>query len=296
MVDLFSCGDATDVSYINTCAAETEGAQAARENCEALWKRFEPYADGDFATEFCREFDARYWEMYLTVYFLEAGYDVCCPKPGPDVGIIFNRQRIWFEATTPTSGNGNSPDSVPEMKSGDSQETSEMQKVQQPQIILRYLNSIKVKFDQYKRWIKNKTINENDIFIIAINAHRINFDRHDTNPPRIIRTAYGFGDKYIDFDPETGSKIGSGYMLDREIKKNNGEPVDTGVFHRDEYTALSGLLCSRINVANQPQIMGADFQLAPNPRAMNRLPDDFRLAGTYFRPEITDNRLRIVRE
>jgi hypothetical protein len=28
--------------------------------------------------------------------------------------------------------------------------------------------------------------------------------------------------------------------------------------------------------------MGADFQMAPNPRVVNRLPDSFRLKGPYF--------------
>ncbi|MES0098726.1 hypothetical protein, partial [Mesorhizobium sp. M0019] len=46
---------------------------------------------------------------------------------------------------------------------------------------------------------------------------------------------------------------------------------------------LSGLLCSRVNVANiHPGYLGADFQLTPNPHAAVPLPNGFRLDGTYF--------------
>lgn len=54
-----------------------------------------------------------------------------------------------------------------------------------------------------------------------------------------------------------------------------------------EYAGISALLYSRIDVVNQAEKMGADFQLVENRRASAPLPDMFRLNGTFFR---IDNR------
>ena len=64
-------------------------------------------------SELRSNFDVRYWEMYLTTFLIREGYEVCCPRPGPDVGIKFKDRRIWFEATTPTRGAEGQADQVP---------------------------------------------------------------------------------------------------------------------------------------------------------------------------------------
>jgi hypothetical protein len=60
-----------------------------------------------------------------------------------------------------------------------------------------------------------------------------------------------------------------------------GAEVLTGVFLSEEYAGLSGLLCSRIDVANRPDKIGADFQLVENRWARAPMPDLFRLKGTF---------------
>jgi hypothetical protein len=80
---------------------------------------YEWHADNEFRMELRRTFDARYWEMYLTTSLIFAGYEVTCPKPGPDVGIIYRGQRIWFEAVAPDCGDPGKPDSVPTKVEGE---------------------------------------------------------------------------------------------------------------------------------------------------------------------------------
>src|SRR5690242_6440575 len=113
---VFADGDATDIGYMNVRAARDRRAKKDRENCESLWEIYEPYADAEFLVEIRNNLDARYWEMYLTTTLIQQGFKVCCPKPGPDVGIEFARRRIWFEATSPTRGAESSPDQVPERR------------------------------------------------------------------------------------------------------------------------------------------------------------------------------------
>ena len=91
---LFTDDAAADAAYRNVREAARDWSKQARQHCEILWERFEHLADSEFRKEIREHFDARYWEMYLTVSLMDQGYDVICPKPGPDVGIEFEGRRI----------------------------------------------------------------------------------------------------------------------------------------------------------------------------------------------------------
>lgn len=285
---LFADDPATDIGYCNVRAAADEHMRKAREHCELLWKMHEPYADPHFRTEIRSNFDARYWEMYLTTFLIRDGYAVCCPKPGPDVGIVSEGRRIWFEATTPT--HGDAADQVPELKFIAPGEEPVMQDVPNEKMVLRYLNSISGKYnEQFAGWLRKKIVAPEDAFVIAINPRRLRREFVDADPPRILQAAFALGSPYMAIDPKTSNVVEAGYQFRDTIKKSSGAPVSTGVFHRSEYAGLSGLLCSRVDAANQPEQMGADFQLVPNPWAKIPLPEKLRLKGTYFRIEHTDD-------
>jgi hypothetical protein len=277
---LFPNDEATDPGYRNIRDAKKGPLDFARWHCQYLWRVFERHADKEFRKELRSTFDARYWEMYLTTSLIFAGYSVTCPKPGPDVGIIFEGQRIWFEATSPTRGAPGKPDSVGEVVYG---------QVPEDKITLRYLNSISTKYDeQYANWLKKGIVSDKDAFVIAINPWAIPFDRTDGNPPRILRAGYTVGAPYVEVDPTTVKAVASGYYFSNFIEKaakeagKDGATIPKGVFQIEQYRGLSGLLCSRAEAANRPSQMGADFQLAPNPHAAVPLPNSFRLRGVYF--------------
>jgi hypothetical protein len=281
LTPLFMDGDASDPSYVNIRDAKDGPLRSARYHCEYLWSLFEPHADSDFRTELRREFDARYWEMYLTTSLIVAGYSVTCPKPaGPDVGILFKGRRIWFEATCPTSGRPGAPDAIGE---------SVMGQVPEEKIILRYLNSISTKYkEQCATWLEKGIVSDEDAFVIAINPRAIPFDHGDSDPPRILQAGYTVGPAYGIVDLKTMQAVGVGYQFRNKIMKASKaegkmkSEVTTGVFQSKEYARLSGLLCSRVDAANRPGEMGDDFQLAPNPHASVPLPEGFRLRGVYY--------------
>jgi hypothetical protein len=274
----------SDPAYVNTRDVDNCFARRGRENCERLWEIYEPYADPDFLTEIADHFDTRYWEMYLTVSLIEQGYEVSCPKPGPDVGVVFNGARIWFEATCPTRGADGALDQVPEHQDG------VVKTVPNEKMALRYLNSISDKYHrQYAAWIKNGIVKRTDAFVIAINPRQLGFEFGDANPPRILQAAFAIGNPYAAIDPKTMKIIKTGYQFRDSIQKASGATVPTGVFHQSDYAGLSGLLCSRVDVATQPEKLGTDFQLVPNPKARAPLWTEFRLRGTYFRIDRTDD-------
>src|SRR5689334_4607144 len=138
----FTDGPARDIAYRNIRDSQNEHAKRARAACEALWEIYQPYADPEFLIETRDSLDPRYWEMYLTTSLIDQGFDVVCPKPGPDVGIQFEGRHIWFEATSPSRGADGAPDQVPEVQSLRLGQTPIVQDVPNEKMILRYPNSI----------------------------------------------------------------------------------------------------------------------------------------------------------
>jgi hypothetical protein len=279
---LFTDEDAKDTSYCNVRAAKNDWTRKARMDCEALWKIYERHADPEFRVEIRSNFDARYWEMYLTTSLIKDGFKVKCPKPGPDVGIAFARRRIWFEATSPSRGADDAADQVPAIKAVKPGDEPVVYNVPNEKIVLRYLNSIAEKRRQHAAWLKQGIVSPEDAFVIAINPRRLGHEVADTDPPRILQAAFPLGTPYIALDADTGKAVETGYQFRDSIDKVSGAEVPTGVFLQNEYASVSGLLCSRVDVVNQPADMGSDFQLVPNPTATVSLPTEFRLKGTYF--------------
>jgi hypothetical protein len=293
---LFGNEPAGDMSYINVRAAQDNFMQSARSSCEELWELFEPYADPEFLIEIRNNFDARYWEMYLAAYLIKEGYEICAPKPGPDVGIRYRGCRIWFEATSPTRGAEGHPDQVPDIKYISQGEEPKFQEIPNERMLLRYLNSISEKQRQHALWLAAGVVAPEDSFVVAINPRGLRHEVADGDPPRILQAAYPVGSPYAALDPVTSNVVDTGYLFRDKIKKVLGAEVDTGVFLLRDYDGLSALLCSRVNVVNQPEKMGADFQLVENRRAKAPLPDMFRLKGEFFRIESIPDGYRAVRE
>lgn len=279
----FTPGD-SGISYHNIMTGEDPHAREGRALCEELWEAFEPCADPDFLSEIRVRFDERFWEMYLTVTLIRQGFEVICPKPGPDVGIVVDGVRVWFEAVSPSRGADSHPDQVPEMKfDGAVRETPNRQ------MVLRYLNSISEKGRQYLNWLDIGAVSRDDAYVIALNPRRLGHDSVDGEPPRILQAAFPVGHPYLSIDRQTGRATGGGYQYRSALAKSSGRLVDTGVFLHQEFAGLSGMLVSRVDVVNRPKILGADFQLVPNPVARVPLPDSLRLPGTYFAVTSTED-------
>jgi hypothetical protein len=272
-------------AYANVMAAANEWTKRAHAFCDNLWDEFEPHADSDFLGEIRVKFDERFWEMYLTVTLIRHGYQVTCPKPGPDVGIVVDGLRIWFEAVSPSRGADGSADQVPEVR-----DDGTVQSVPNQQMILRYLNSISEKYErQYPNWLRFGAVTRDDAFVVALNPRRLGFDYADTIPPRILQAAFPVGNAFITFDRDNLKPRRRGFEVRPSLAKASGSLVDTGVFLHEGYEALSGLLVSRADVVNRPEHLGDDFQLLPNPVARVPLPSTFRLPGTYFSVVATDD-------
>lgn len=280
--------EGSSAGYRNIPDAKDGPLYAARSRCEYYWKFFERHADNEFLKELRTNFDARYWEMHLTTSLILNGHEVMCPKPGPDVGIMYQRQRIWFEAVSPGPGDPGNPDFIATPKLG------EVSDVPNEKIVLRYLNSISEKYErQYANWLDKGYVSKSDAFVIALNPRRIPFEYADTTPPRLLQAAYTLGPQYLTLDKGTGQVVGSGFHFRDNIKKTPkptplsaaAVEIPTGIFQDGKHNGLSALVCSRVDAVNHRGELDGDYQLVPNPNADVPLPPNFRFRGTYYAVE-----------
>ncbi|HUS54634.1 MAG TPA: hypothetical protein VMY41_11595, partial [Thermohalobaculum sp.] len=113
-------GDEWDIGYQNLRDGENGPCLAIRECIDHLWESFYPFADKDFVSEFARQPDARFWEMYLTTSLLANGKNVRPraerPKAGPDILVEESGTRVWIEAVTFGPGIDVNPDRVLPLK------------------------------------------------------------------------------------------------------------------------------------------------------------------------------------
>jgi hypothetical protein len=256
--------------------------------CEELWVNYSRYADNDFPQQLAQDFDARFWEMYLTCTLIRNSYNVVPKKKnkGPDIQIRFNSIVVWIEAVTPTCGDLTKPDSVPQPKS------SIAQRVPDEQMTLRYCSAIR---DKYVNYLKYDMVKMDECYIIAINSCKMPW-AGDYDPPRIVRSVLPFGWPTVTLDTAARKIINRGNQFRGNIEKTGGKKVATDIFLDTEYGRISAVMSSNVNFCNLTQNMGDDFIIVLNPLALNKLPDDFPKVGVEYQADLVDNKITLSRK
>lgn len=265
-------------------------AEEERNYVENLWREFEPYADNSFKSDIVYNFHNRFWEMYLGCTLLRNNLSLS-RKPysvGPDLLIdVGNNKNIWIEATAPSKGTGPDRIEVPEPKLG----KPEVNSVPTEKIILRLRSAIFDKFQKFKKYRKDKIINEKDIYIIAINGRRVPLSFLENEIPYIVQTVLPFGDETISYDVKTLDVIDLFYKYRPQIEKSTGTPISTRIFLDNKHVGISAILYSNADLFNKPDEMGGDFILVHNPNANNPINIGwFPVAREYW---VEDNKLQI---
>ncbi|WP_067564239.1 hypothetical protein [Halofilum ochraceum] len=263
---------ATDPAYINLRDSDSDPARAARELTESLWLRYSPYADDHFLDCIPHEFDERFWEMYLTCSLLELGFDVHCPKPGPDILIEADGGRVWIEAVTPTSGALGHPDAIPEPQFG------KAGRVPEEQILLRMRSAIQGKYEtKYREYRDKGVIGPDDSYVVAVNGCQLHHAIADDYPPWIAKAVFPIGGLQVALDRESLEVAETSYQYRGVVEKCSGSSVSTDIFLDQDYRDLSGVLYSKVDAGNPTARMGDDFILVHNPLA--NMPLDAGLLG-----------------
>jgi len=288
--NLFKKGiKAQDGEYNNLRDSKKNWMIEAKEFCEQLWRKFQPYADKHFLAEIQRDFRSRFWEMYLACSLMEMGAKISCPKTGPDIKIDTIIGTIWIEAIAPGAGAPNSQDRVMSYK--DLQDHS----VPEKPIILRYANAIYEKYRiKYFKYLNKGIVKEGDSYVIALNGSKIPSSGTDFNPPRIVRSVLPIGFPKVTFDKKSGSITKHTYDYRDRISKNSGSDVYTGIFFDDFYNNLSAILFSNVNPVNRSKLYGQDYILVHNPRAKNPLQGGIIKKGAEYRVKEFSDKFEVL--
>jgi hypothetical protein len=276
--ELFGQGNATDPAFINLRGATNEVQHDAKNFAERLWESFRPHADEHFLTEVRTDFISRFWEMYLTCALFDGaqkrGYRVTCPKPGPDVCVEFRGHRIWVEAIAATNGMPGNPNTLVEPILGGGT-------IPEDKIVLRYTSAILEKYRKYTRYIQSGIVDRGDAYIIAINESGLAFRgvRAEADLPRFLKALYPIGQLEVVIDLQ---KPRHARMRNRSrftIRKANSQEVAVQTFIDTSWSGLSAVICSNVDVRFSQRPLGADFEIAYNPLAVNRAQSGLLPAG-----------------
>ncbi|HYM07252.1 MAG TPA: hypothetical protein VE377_25705 [Candidatus Dormibacteraeota bacterium] len=267
---LFSLGDASDRAYVNLRDMREEWIVPAREFVESLWDHFRGFADPHFLTEVRRDFHARFWEMYLTCalqeYAAQRGAVLSCPKPGPDILLEHEGNRVWVEAVVATNGVPGLPDTVVEPNPDGSG------KIPEEKLVLRYTNAIAEKYRKYRGYLREGIIHKNDAFVIAINGAALSYKwtQAERDAPRFLKAVYPLGAYQLLLDRRTGEIVGQQNEPRFSIVKASGANVATMPFLERRSRGISAILGSFADPMYHRTQLGSDFELAHNP--MSRAP------------------------
>jgi hypothetical protein len=256
-----------------------------------LWDIYHDYADKDFPEQLAQDFQARFWEMYLTCTLIHKSFKVLPKRTrarGPDIRIEYGLTTIWIEAVTPTVGDPKKPDSVRPAKMLVAQE------IPDEQMILRYRSAIHDKYSgKYFTYLRDGIIGSSDCYVIALNGCRMPWPGGDYEPARIVRCVLPFGSQVVTVDTRSHKIVNTGHQYRAHLRKASGEEVETDIFLKPEYSHLSAVMFSEVNITNLPSGMGDDFIIVDNPLASKRLPDDFPKVGKRYEAELSENTVKV---
>jgi hypothetical protein len=225
---------------------------------QALWERYEAYADPDFLTKIPHEFHQRYWEMRLGCTLLDLGFVLQPSKgKGPDFDACTPAgKRVYIEAVT--KGPGKEPDAVPRPNFG----SGGMEPEPWDQIVLRIRAAISEKSCQHASHVNSGIIDPAVPYVIAVNIGNIPGASVSDAPPTITRACLGINSLRVVFTPDRTSEV---FLTQCDaIFKASKSPVDTRIFWDSEYSWLSGMLLSDVNAFRVPP---GTFQFLHNPGA-----------------------------
>jgi len=272
-------------AYLNLRAAANDHSQAGSEHCEDLWQDFRSLADKNFLKEFPEHLHERWFEMYLTVALIRAGYEVQCPKPGPDILLTVNNRRIWIEATCASAGEAGKPDSVPVRPIPRPGEPPVVTDRPTNEMTLRITNSLDTKQKQFRKWIEKEIVDPTDVTVVAINVHGIPNAWADMTE-LMPRALYGHGDIQLTIDRGTSAIVDQGHTHQPAITKTKTDsPVCLQPFADESLPHISAVLGSWESVVNLPRRLGDGLTLFPNVTATTSWPVGIIRLGEEFADE-----------
>lgn len=281
------------VGYLNLKAARYPAEAAIKQGLEGLWAQFEPYADTRFRSEFAKQPDARFWEMYLTTRLLAGRKKIVRREQlaegrrdeGPDICVPQRKRKIWIEAIAPDAGEPDNLDKVPNLSPTSIEEDvqSEVQSARR-QVELRITSALLKKRDVFQRYRDKGLVADEDSCIVAISAGQFALQAIDTGLSHAVTAVYPFGQEYFELNPNDPRVVTRKHEYSAQIRRlaNPREPIPRSAFQHPDFAGISGVIWSRRSIGNflgQPD----DFMYIHNHAADRPIPRRwFRWLSEFF--------------
>jgi type I restriction enzyme S subunit len=248
---------------------------------ETLYEKTKPFLDSNLDKKSSTNFHAHFWEMYLCYALLLSDKTIVKRRDrknkdseGPDLLVKSRDQNIWIEAVTVGAGIGSN-----KVVREDSEDAPT---VPEEQIKLRLTSAIQTKQLKFKKYREQGIIDKNAITLISLNAKNVPLSVTDQTVPRIVRCLFGIGNLTYSFDKNIGSFTDSYYQQDSNTQNPNQEEIRFDNFLTDQYSHISAVIYSIVDIYNMPKIIGNDLTIVYNPNAINPLQTGFLSVGQEF--------------
>lgn len=286
------------LGWKNIKAAESSTEVWMKAELEKLWTYHEPAADEAFRTEFARQPDTRFWEMYLGTHLVR-GRKKLMPREdiaqckdgdkGPDIGIRKGKRFIWIEAIAPAKGDGKkNPDKVPELLPEGTSERI-LHAAPRRQVELRITSALYTKAQKFRRYREDGIVGEKDSCIVAISGVQFSLLAGTLGLPYVVSAVHPFGDEQFMLDRNTMKVVAREFTFSDSIMRTAkpDDPIGRMAFHNDIYRDISGIIWSRSSIGNFSPIRH-DLVYVHNQRADRPIPrgwvrwteEYYPLAGT----------------
>ncbi|MBN9306925.1 MAG: hypothetical protein BGO82_05515 [Devosia sp. 67-54] len=222
-------------------------------NCDVLndWARGFPDRDGKFVREFQTTFDSSFWELYLFAGLKQYGFAMDFSHPAPDFSVTdgggFN-----IEATIASHAQGSPPEHAKEGHPVPD-DLNEFNR----QAIIRLRNAIEGKHRKFVDSYQHLPHVKGRPFVLAIAGFDSPYAMLAGHRP-IEAALLGY---YVDEERflREGGKL-KGKHIDW-VTKDNGAPIEVGVFMEPAYSWLSAVVCNPCATWGKVRALSAD----PNP-------------------------------
>lgn len=151
------------------------------------------------------------------------------PKEGPDFFITKDQKKIWIEVITPK------PEGLPkEWLARDN--NGKVIEYPNDKILLRWTSAIKEKKEKLEGYLKNGTVSQDDVYVIAVNGVNLrdgfNFPKPEgiSQYPFAVEAMFGLGAQQIHINRETLKAEGSSHIMRTTVPKNEAATVPVGAF------------------------------------------------------------------
>lgn len=250
-----------------------------RDFFDALWLEYSALAPRGFAKKLQFEFHQRWWEMYLTIVLAHRGFNSKrnLADAGPDIELDVEGQQVFIEATAPKVGS--TSDCVPEpVRKGTAV-------FPERECLLRLAQALTDKKSRLQKYVTEKIIPESACTIIALSASDLNQfgTLLDSVHPALLSILAGAGPTVVSIREETPP-----YSSRRStLARDSGSTVNAALFDAPDFSIVSGVLYSPVDVWNAELEPGDSLSLFVNPLAQNKIPDAFQKCFLRWTQEIT---------